>query len=121
MRLAPSRCMKAAAIGLLNSKVATCSSPAGDGSSRTLLEALVQADVGFAALPCVFPHLSAARPDLLDPLLELKRLPQDSLFVETEKFRLGWHWSTDLLWVNLPVECWWVAVIVSCAVTFVWC
>jgi hypothetical protein len=101
---------------------------AGDGSSQTLLEALVQADVGFAALPCVFPHLSAARPDLLDHLLELRSLPQDSLFADSDYFKLyyqaevaSWkrypkpHCANGLaegdgasLWVILPVECWWV-------------
>jgi hypothetical protein len=97
-------------------------SPAGDSSPQTLLEALLQADIGFAALPCVFPHLSAARPDLLDPLLPLKSLPEDSLFAETRYFGLardGWkeHYkpfcATGLdntaganLWVILPPECW---------------
>ncbi len=77
----------------------------------------------------MFPHLSAARPDLLDQLLALKGLPEDSVFATTDYFELapfvwedGEHYrpdydtgpATDCLWVILPLECWWVAGAASC-------
>lgn len=92
---------------------------ASAGAQPGLLERLVAADVGFAALPSTFPLICRGRTDLLAPLLALQRLPASSLFdcrllhqlyqQHRRPYCSRWLGSDcgDNLWVVLP-PCWWV-------------